>query len=78
MLPFIVQKEENLESGSYVFIPYIRRILLSGSELTRIEAYVLDPSLQAGRKIKLSLDTLDAGEREIILDGCLSNFYKKG
>jgi aconitate hydratase len=62
-LPFTVEQ--------YIYIPGIRAALESGADT--VTAYLCDG--EAAAPITLSLPGLSAGEREIILKGCLMNYY---
>ncbi len=74
ILPFTLDKETPFpyESGDYVLIPYIREQLLSGSE--SFAAKVLDAA-GAIHDVTLFVKGLTEDEKEIILDGCLINYY---
>lgn len=73
ILPFIIDNAEGhgLVAGDRVYIPGIRVALLAGLE--EIEAYII----QKGTKysIKLRLPEITKDERDIILAGCLINYY---
>ncbi|MDR1177847.1 MAG: hydratase, partial [Spirochaetaceae bacterium] len=71
ILPFVVSDEKLFHAGDYVFIPGIRRALKDGSA---ISAYILDGAVQAA----LSLGELSANEKQILMDGCLINYYAAG
>ena len=74
ILPFTIDKTESFpyENGDYVFVPDIREKLAAGCEA--FAAKVLD---KAGKlhDITLYVKGLTADEKEIILDGCLINYY---
>ena len=74
MLPFIT--EENHEAlsfanGDYIFVPDVRKAV--EEKASTIKAYVVKEELQ---EIELKLGDLTDAEREIILKGCLINYYK--
>ena len=77
MLPFIVPKndaDDNLPfaNGDYLFLPGIDEAIASGK--TEFEAYVVkDGGLE---EIALAMDPLTNTEKEIILKGCLINYYR--
>ncbi len=73
MLPFTLSEEIFFGDDDFIFIKDIRKALESGSE--KVSAYVLGDSV---REFKLELKNLNPIERQIILDGCLINHYKKG
>lgn len=73
MLPFVLKENElPFENGDYIFIPDIKKAVQNKSDI--IIAYVLGKNI---KEFKLSLLNLTDDEREIILSGCLINFYRK-
>ena len=77
MLPFVTdcsEKELPFKNGDFIFIPEIRKAVESKSD--KITAYKVDPEAQTLSPFELSLGNLTDDEREIILDGCLINYYK--
>ena len=75
MLPFTVEPEarNNLAVGDLIFIPGIRQAVKEGK--TEIHSYVIKPG---GRTpLVLKLTNLSKDERDIILAGCLINYYAK-
>ncbi|SDF52216.1 hydratase [Desulfovibrio legallii] len=78
MLPFIADADlaQTLQVGDWLAVPHIRSAVQNASPT--ILAYVLRPDAADGAKcqqIALTLRELTADERQIILDGCLINFY---
>ncbi|MGE5423438.1 MAG: hydratase [Ignavibacteriales bacterium] len=71
MLPFTVDKSVSFEKGDLVFIPDIRTKLESGAET--IKAQIIRG--QSVQEIELYLKKLPSDERDIILKGCLINYY---
>ncbi|MBR3640414.1 MAG: hydratase, partial [Oscillibacter sp.] len=73
MLPFTLERgtEFSAQAGDYVFVPDVRKLLASGAE-TLPAALVSDGRVQA---LTLRLGILTAEERQILLDGCLMNYY---
>ena len=71
MLPFIFDGELPFENGDYVFIKDIRKAIQEKSDT--VKAYVVGDSL---KEFELKLGELTDDEREIILQGCLINYYK--
>ncbi len=73
MVPFIIDEGElPFENLDYLFIPKMREAI--EKKLTVIPAYVVkDGALKA---FDLKLGELTDDERQIILDGCLINYYK--
>jgi aconitate hydratase len=72
MLPFLTEKgSSSFNKGDYIFIPNIRKNIEEKND--DIKAFVISDSIHA---ISLSLGQLSDTEREIILSGCLINYYK--
>ncbi len=74
MLPFLTDTDhENLpfKNGDYIFVPDIRKAVEEKED--GIKAYVVHDSLE---EIQFHLGDLTNAEREIILKGCLINYYK--
>ena len=75
MLPFQLAGPAPFALGDCILVPGIRE-RLEQNDLEAIDAWVLG---QAGpRRFTLSIAPLTAAERQILLDGCLINFYKHG
>ena len=73
MVPFLVEDPEAFELGDYVFIPGVREAVLEAKD--NFPAYVVKADGTV-KEIKLSLGGLTADERQIIVDGCLINYYR--
>jgi len=73
MLPFIIPEGElPFENLDYLFIPGIRKAV--EENVSDMKAYVVkDGTL---KEFNLHIDALTDDEREIILKGCLINYYK--
>ena len=74
MLPFITEENhENLsfKNGDYIFVPDVRSAV--ENKLDVVKAYVVSDGL---KEIELRLGDLTDNEREIILKGCLINYYR--
>jgi aconitate hydratase len=73
MLPLLIDKGDlPFTKGDYLFIPAIRKAITE--QKTQIEAYVIKGKKAA--PITLKMGALTDDEREIILKGCLINYYK--
>lgn len=74
MLPFITKEnhtELSFKNGDYIFIPDIRKSVKE--KANEVKAYVVNAGL---KEITLYLGELTDTEREIILKGCLINYYR--
>ena len=74
MLPLITKEDHHhlpFKNGDYLWIPEIRKAILEKEE--KIKAYVVKDRLI---EVEFSLGDLTDSEREIILQGCLINYYK--
>ena len=72
MLPLLLEGEPKFGRCDWIYIPNVRTAV--EKRLETIEGYVL-ADVVAG-PLKLSLGSLTDDERQIILDGCLINYYK--
>lgn len=75
MLPLVISElaAVSFKVDDYIYLPKIRQTVASGAET--IKAYVINEN---GRKeLDLTLPNLSPTEREIILAGCLINYYAK-
>ena len=72
MLPFTIEKGElPFKNKDYIFVPDVRKAV--EDKLTKIPAYVVNEGM---KEITLTLGELTDDEREIILKGCLINYYR--
>ena len=71
MLPFVLKEEICFNNGDYLFVPNIIEAIKENK--TSIKAYVVNKSM---KEFELKLGELTDDEREIILKGCLINYYK--
>lgn len=72
MLPFVFEDEIPFKNGEYIFVKDIKKAIEENK--SEVEAYVVSNEL---KKFTLRLNELTKDEREIILNGCLINFYKQ-
>ncbi len=70
MLPLLADKND-FAVGEYVYIKGIKQAIEEGK--TQFSAEVLGEN---ARKITLKMDALTSAEKQIILKGCLINYYK--
>ena len=72
MLPFTIDKGElPFKNKDYIFVPDVRKAV--EDKLTKIPAFVVNEGM---KEITLTLGELTDDEREIILKGCLINYYR--
>ncbi len=71
MLPFIIKQEVNFEKGDYIFVPNIKDAV--ENKVSDIKAYVIGKDV---KELNLELSNLTDDERQIILSGCLINYYR--
>ncbi len=71
MLPFVLDGEIPFENGDFVFIPDI--VDAVKNKQSEIKAYVVKDEL---KEFTVTLADLTDDERQIILSGCLINFYR--
>lgn len=71
MLPFVLEEDLCFDNGDYLFVPNIIESIKE--KKTSIKAYVVNKSM---KEFELKLGELTDDEREIILKGCLINYYK--
>ena len=76
MLPFTVDEASGFELsvGDYIYIPHIREAVKAG--LAGIKAYSFSGGARS--ELVLHLAPLTDEEKQIILDGCLMNYYAAG
>ena len=76
MLPFIAEdvKDWNLQPGDRIYLPGIRAAVDGGAE--EVPAVLLQNG--AERPVTLKLPGMTREERDIVLAGCLINYYARG
>ena len=71
MIPFLIEGEPPFKRDDYLFVPNITEILKG--DMSSIPAYLIGDTVTS---FTLSVAPLTDTERQIILDGCLINYYK--
>ena len=72
MLPFLIEEGElPFANGDYIFIPNIAQAIKD--KASTMKAFVVNKDM---KEFELKMDALTDDERQIILDGCLINYYK--
>ncbi|MDD2980133.1 MAG: hydratase [Hespellia sp.] len=75
MLPFLTSEDDkalSFANGDYIFVPDVRKAVEEKAEV--IKAYVVKED--GMKEMDLRLGDLTDAEREIILKGCLINYYR--
>ena len=73
MTPFLVEEPGIFELGDYIFVPGVRTAVLENKDT--FTAYVVKPDGTV-RPFPVSTGALTEAERQIIVDGCLINYYR--
>ena len=75
MLPFTIAQEAvgDLAVDDLIFVPGIRQAVLDGTE--KIPAFVIRKGKR--KPLELTLEGLSREDRDIILAGCLINYYAR-
>ena len=73
MTPFLVGNPEIFDLGDYIFIPGLRNAVLENK--AAFPAYAVKPDGTV-TEFEVSTGTLTPAERQIIVDGCLINYYR--
>lgn len=71
MIPFIYDKEIPFENGDYIFIKDIKDAVKNNT--SKVKAYIVNKDM---KEFELHINELTEDERQIILKGCLINYYK--
>ncbi|MCL1957966.1 MAG: hydratase, partial [Spirochaetes bacterium] len=72
ILPFLVTDEGAFSNGDYIFFPAIKSAVQEKKE--RITGYVLG---EKTIELSAALGELTDAERQILVDGCLINYYAR-
>ncbi len=72
MLPFVIDEDYEFAVDDYIFVPDIRDAIINKKEV--IKAYVVNKEM---KELSFKLGDLTDDERDIILAGCLINYYKE-
>ena len=73
MIPFTVTEEPAFTVGDYLLVRGIREALVVGQKTVEAQVIAADGTVTA---LTLTLPVLTDDERQIILDGCLINYYR--
>ena len=72
MIPFVLKEAPKFQNDSYILIPNIRETIKKQDK--NIQAYVVGEEMVS---FTLSIDSLTEAETDILLNGCLINYYKE-
>jgi aconitate hydratase len=70
ILPFLITSESSFNLNSYIFFPGIKTAVQEKKDI--ITGYVLGDTIT---EIQVTLGELTDAERQILIDGCLINYY---
>ena len=73
MAPFLVEHPEVFAEGDYIFVPNIKENILKNPE--SFKAYAVKANGEV-KEFAVKLGQLSQAEREIIVKGCLINYYR--
>ena len=73
MLPFVTENEPELDIGDYILVLGVRNAVETKTD--SFEAVVIKENGQT-KPLSLKVSALTDDERQIILDGCLINYYR--
>ncbi len=73
MTPFLVEDPSVFSLDDYIFIPGLKKAILENTE--KFPAYVVKPDGTV-TEFTVSVGALTEDERQIIVDGCLINYYR--
>ena len=73
MIPFTVDSEPAFEVGDYLLVCGVRRAVAEKAD--KVDAYVIKPNGET-QPLTLNIPPMTDDERQIILDGCLINYYR--
>jgi aconitate hydratase len=71
MLPFILPEDIPFQNGDYLYIKGVKEAI--ENKISEVKAYVVSDEM---KEFTLKLGELTDDEREIILKGCLINYYR--
>ena len=72
ILPFLIKDEKALNPGDYVFFPGIKNAVQE--KTAALKAYVIGDRTDV---MSVALGELTGAERQILIEGCLINYYAK-
>ncbi|MEG0236148.1 hydratase [Cetobacterium sp.] len=75
MIPFVIEDKINFKSGEYIYIKDIKSAIENKSQM--IKGYLISIKSEDIKIINLKLDSLTDTEMNILLEGCLINYYKR-
>ena len=73
MLPFLAKTEPDFEIGDYILVLGVKDAIKNKTDV--FESYVIKPD-GSKKPLTLTVSNMTDDERQIILDGCLINYYR--
>ena len=73
MIPFVTENEPDFNVGDYILV--LNAVNTIKDKTDKFDAYVIKPNGES-KKLSLSVSNMTDDERQIILDGCLINYYR--
>lgn len=79
ILPLRTENPLILKEGDYVWIQDVRKVIEEKRKAVELERFICkeDGTVAHGGTLICTLDSLTDEERQILLDGCLINYYKE-
>ncbi len=79
ILPLRTKEAISLKAGDYVFLRDVRKVIEEKEASVELEIleYKKEGTVKVSGKLICTLDSLTDEERQILLEGCLINYYKK-
>ncbi len=71
MIPFILEEAPSFRNDQHLFVPGIKQAIANGE--SSITAYIVENDM---KPVTLGIGPLSDSEKQIILDGCLINYYR--
>ncbi|MGL5935109.1 MAG: hydratase, partial [Cetobacterium sp.] len=75
MIPFIIKQDVNFENDDYIYIKDVKSAIENKDDI--IKAYIISTEREDVKELELRLEALTDTERQILIDGCLINYYKE-
>ena len=73
MLPFLSETEPDFEVGDYILVLGVKDAIINKTDV--FNAYVIKENGEK-KPLTLTVSNMTDDERQIILDGCIINYYR--